>query len=95
MSLHGNHTFHLVCADWRALCGWWAQALFMELLGDVPKQVTRSGKYAKDLFDSRGKLRNIRELRYWFAWTDTLCARLLSSRRGRSAYLLSVSFAYS
>jgi hypothetical protein len=49
----------------------------MELLGAMPIDVTRSGKYAKDLFDRNGKLRNIRELRYWYAWT-TLRPRLPS-----------------
>lgn len=39
----------------------------MELLGIMPLKVARTGKYAKDLFDSRGRLRNIRELRFWSA----------------------------
>eukprot|EP01043_Picozoa_sp_COSAG02_P028358 COSAG02_NODE_1715_length_11211_cov_8.483801_5_plen_108_part_00 len=50
----------------------------MELLGAMPMDVARSGKYAKDLFDRKGNLRNIRELRYWYAWT-TLRSRLLST----------------
>ena len=37
----------------------------MELLGKMPLKVTRSGQYAKDMFDSRGNLRNVRELRFW------------------------------
>mmetsp|Transcript_32832 Transcript_32832/g.93173 ORF Transcript_32832/g.93173 Transcript_32832/m.93173 type:complete len:679 (+) Transcript_32832:145-2181(+) len=40
-------------------------ALFMELLGRMPRQVALSGKYSKDYFNRNGELRNIKKLRFW------------------------------
>lgn len=40
-------------------------ALFMELLGKMPKKVATAGKYAKDFFNRHGELRHIKKLRFW------------------------------
>ncbi|KAK9829340.1 hypothetical protein WJX72_005262 [[Myrmecia] bisecta] len=40
-------------------------ALFMELLGKMPRRVATSGKYAKDFFNRQGDLRHIKKLRFW------------------------------
>ncbi len=40
-------------------------ALFMELLGKMPKKVATTGKYAKDFFKRHGELRHIKKLRFW------------------------------
>ncbi|BDA45693.1 probable SRSF protein kinase 2 [Coccomyxa sp. Obi] len=40
-------------------------ALFMELLGKMPKKVAATGKYAKDFFNRHGELRHIKKLRFW------------------------------
>mmetsp|Transcript_23744 Transcript_23744/g.45235 ORF Transcript_23744/g.45235 Transcript_23744/m.45235 type:complete len:684 (-) Transcript_23744:144-2195(-) len=40
-------------------------ALFMELLGRIPKKVALGGKYSRDFFNRHGELRHIRKLRFW------------------------------
>lgn len=40
-------------------------ALFMELLGRMPRRIATSGKYAKDFFNRHGELRHIKKLRFW------------------------------
>ncbi|KAK9904075.1 hypothetical protein WJX75_003847 [Coccomyxa subellipsoidea] len=40
-------------------------ALFMELLGKMPRKIAGTGKYAKDFFNRHGELRHIKKLRYW------------------------------
>jgi serine/threonine-protein kinase SRPK3 len=40
-------------------------ALFLELLGRMPRQMTSTGQYARDFFTRQGELRNIKKLRYW------------------------------
>jgi serine/threonine protein kinase len=40
-------------------------ALMMELLGRMPKKLTKEGKYSKDIFDRKGALRHIHELDAW------------------------------
>ena len=40
-------------------------ALFMELLGNMPRSVASTGKHAREYFNRNGKLRHIRKLRYW------------------------------
>jgi serine/threonine protein kinase len=40
-------------------------ALMMELLGRMPKKLTKEGKYSKDIFDRKGALKHIRELDSW------------------------------
>lgn len=40
-------------------------ALFMELLGKMPKRVWGTGKFAKDYFNRAGDLRHIKKLRFW------------------------------
>mmetsp|Transcript_39270 Transcript_39270/g.54553 ORF Transcript_39270/g.54553 Transcript_39270/m.54553 type:complete len:716 (-) Transcript_39270:7-2154(-) len=40
-------------------------ALFMELLGRIPKKVALGGKYSRDFFNRQGELRHIRKLRFW------------------------------
>lgn len=49
----------LVCRDEDHL------ALFMELLGKMPRKIAGTGKYAKDFFNRHGELRHIKKLRYW------------------------------
>jgi len=40
-------------------------ALMMELIGQMPPALTQEGKHSRKLFNSKGKLRNIRELDHW------------------------------
>jgi len=40
-------------------------ALMMELIGQMPPSLTQEGKHSRKLFNSKGKLRNIRELDHW------------------------------
>ena len=40
-------------------------ALFMELLGRMPKRMSAVGKYAKDYFNRHGELRHIKKMRFW------------------------------
>lgn len=40
-------------------------ALFMELLGKMPKRLSSRGKYAREYFNRAGELRNIRRLNFW------------------------------
>ena len=40
-------------------------ALFMELLGKMPKRLTSRGRYAREYFNRAGELRNIRRLNFW------------------------------
>eukprot|EP00242_Pyramimonas_sp_CCMP2087_P005649 CAMPEP_0198212268 /NCGR_PEP_ID=MMETSP1445-20131203/25620_1 /TAXON_ID=36898 /ORGANISM="Pyramimonas sp., Strain CCMP2087" /LENGTH=768 /DNA_ID=CAMNT_0043886677 /DNA_START=249 /DNA_END=2555 /DNA_ORIENTATION=- len=40
-------------------------ALFMELLGRIPKKVALNGKYSRYFFNRHGELRHIRKLRFW------------------------------
>ena len=40
-------------------------ALFMELLGRIPKKVALTGKRAKEFFNRAGELRHIRKLKFW------------------------------
>lgn len=40
-------------------------ALFIELLGRMPKRISSSGKYAKDYFNRHGELRHIKKMRFW------------------------------
>lgn len=40
-------------------------ALFIELLGRMPRRVCATGKYAKDYFNRHGELRHIKKLRFW------------------------------
>ena len=40
-------------------------ALFLELLGRIPKKVALGGKYSRDFFNRHGELRHIRKLRFW------------------------------
>jgi len=40
-------------------------ALIIELLGPMPKCLTRDGKYSKQFFNSHGQLRNIQQLDSW------------------------------
>jgi len=40
-------------------------ALIIELLGPMPRVLTREGKYSKQFFNSQGKLRNIQQLDSW------------------------------
>ncbi|GAB5354062.1 hypothetical protein AAMO2058_000087400 [Amorphochlora amoebiformis] len=40
-------------------------ALIIELLGSMPKCLTRDGKYSKQFFSSSGQLRNIQQLDSW------------------------------
>lgn len=40
-------------------------ALFIELLGRMPKRISGIGKYAKDYFNRHGELRHIKKMRFW------------------------------
>lgn len=40
-------------------------ALFMELLGRIPRRMASTGKYAREFFNRQGELRHIKRLRYW------------------------------
>ena len=40
-------------------------ALFIELLGHMPRRICCTGKYAKDYFNRHGELRHIKKLRFW------------------------------
>lgn len=40
-------------------------AHIIELLGEIPLNITQAGKYAKTYFNKKGQLRNIRSLRPW------------------------------
>ena len=40
-------------------------AMFLELLGPMPKRLTAVGKFAKKFFNRAGELRSIRNLKYW------------------------------
>ena len=40
-------------------------ALFIELLGRMPKRLSSTGKYAKDYFNRHGELRHIKKMRFW------------------------------
>lgn len=40
-------------------------ALFIELLGHMPRRICSVGKYAKDYFNRHGELRHIKKLRFW------------------------------
>jgi len=40
-------------------------ALIIELLGPMPKKLTKDGKYSKQFFSSKGQLRNIQQLDSW------------------------------
>ncbi|GLI61516.1 hypothetical protein VaNZ11_003896 [Volvox africanus] len=40
-------------------------ALFIELLGRMPRKVYEKGKYARDYFNRNGELRHIKKLRFW------------------------------
>ena len=40
-------------------------ALFIELLGVMPRSVWSAGKYSKDFFTRHGELRHIKKLRFW------------------------------
>ena len=40
-------------------------ALFMELLGPMPRRVWGSGKLSREFFTRHGTLRHIRKLRHW------------------------------
>lgn len=40
-------------------------ALFIELLGRMPKRISGTGKYAKDYFNRHGELRHIKKMRFW------------------------------
>lgn len=40
-------------------------AHIIELLGDIPLNITQTGKYAKSFFNKKGQLRNIRSLKPW------------------------------
>jgi serine/threonine-protein kinase SRPK3 len=37
----------------------------IELLGPIPKFMTQTGKFAKDIFNGKGELRHIHKLRSW------------------------------
>jgi serine/threonine-protein kinase SRPK3 len=37
----------------------------MELVGEFPRHVALSGRYAREYFDSLGELRHIRRIKYW------------------------------
>ena len=40
-------------------------ALFIELLGKIPKNVALSGKYSKDFFNRKGELKRLQKLKFW------------------------------
>ncbi|KAJ7091954.1 kinase-like domain-containing protein [Mycena belliarum] len=40
-------------------------AQIMELMGEVPKSISLSGKYSSEFFNRRGELRHISKLRFW------------------------------
>lgn len=40
-------------------------AQIIELMGDLPRKMIASGKYSRELFNSKGELRKIRKLRMW------------------------------
>lgn len=40
-------------------------ALFMELLGRMPRRVYEKGKYAREFFNRNGELRHIKKLKFW------------------------------
>lgn len=40
-------------------------AQIIELMGDLPRKMISSGKYSRELFNSKGELRKIRKLRMW------------------------------
>lgn len=40
-------------------------ALFIELLGRMPRKVYEKGKHARDYFNRNGELRHIKKLRFW------------------------------
>lgn len=40
-------------------------ALFIELLGRIPRRLSGTGKYAKDYFNRHGELRHIKKMRFW------------------------------
>lgn len=53
-----QHVVHL-CRDEDHL------ALFIELLGRMPRRLSSTGKYAKDYFNRHGELRHIKKMRFW------------------------------
>lgn len=40
-------------------------ALFMELLGRMPRRVSEKGKLAREFFNRHGELRHIKKLKFW------------------------------
>lgn len=40
-------------------------AQMIELLGNIPRSVSLSGKHSKDFFNREGKLRHIDRLKFW------------------------------
>ncbi|KAK9852127.1 hypothetical protein WJX84_008536 [Apatococcus fuscideae] len=40
-------------------------ALFIELLGKMPKKISGNGSFSKDFFNRHGELRHIKSLRFW------------------------------
>jgi len=55
-------------------------AHIIELLGPIPRRIAISGKYSNDIFNRKGKLRNITDLKPWsldrvlkekYDWTDS------------------------
>ena len=40
-------------------------ALMMELLGPVPRRFWVKGKYSRDIFNRKGELKNIKDLKFW------------------------------
>jgi serine/threonine-protein kinase SRPK1 len=39
--------------------------LFQELLGKIPKKVALSGKYSKEFFDGKGRMKSVPEIERW------------------------------
>lgn len=40
-------------------------ALFIELLGKMPRKISGNGRFCKDFFNRHGELRHIKSLRFW------------------------------
>mmetsp|Transcript_31492 Transcript_31492/g.76840 ORF Transcript_31492/g.76840 Transcript_31492/m.76840 type:complete len:207 (+) Transcript_31492:599-1219(+) len=65
-------------------------ALIIELLGSMPKTLTRDGKYSRQFFNSNGQLRNIQQLDSW-GLKDVLLEKYKLKRKDAeqlSAFLL-------
>ena len=82
-------------------------ALFIELLGRMPKRISGNGKYVKDYFNRHGELRHIKKMRFWPLdkvltekyhlpedEVSLFATQVVASASAMAAYLRSLLFAF-